>query len=207
MFGSAAAVVVLSAPAAMWNVWSLMMIAAFTVLSGFTGSNTNSRIQIQGTPLGLMLAAVLLGAAPAACLGALTIGCMQLQLRSSTHYFRNNLITFIWFPLVGGLVFHGLVAACQVDRSDLAFYAIVIPAFISALVVNFLGVAGYRCWLERSSLTQAVRDAVLPVVSAELLASLLTVGAVWISVRTGIPGMALLGLAFLVLQSLVGQLL
>lgn len=207
MLGLAVEVIVLEAPAAAWNGWSILVIAAFTTLSGLTYSESGSRIHVQGTPLGLMLAAVLLGAAPAACLGALTICLMQLRLRSRVHYLRNNLITFIWFPLVGGLVFNALIAAFDVSRSDLGFYVIVVPSFISALAVNFLGVVGYQSWLERSSLTRAMRDSLGPILWAELFASLLTMGAVWISVQTGTPGMALLGLMFLVFQSLVGELL
>jgi diguanylate cyclase (GGDEF)-like protein len=186
----------------------MLVIAAFTILSGLTYAQTGSRrINVQGTPLGLMLAAVLLGAAPAAVLGAVTVCFVQLRLRSPAHYFRNNLITFIWFPLVGGLVFHDLVTAFGVHHSDLGFYVLVVPAFMTAIAVNFLGVAGYQCWLERSPLRQAVRDTLFPVLSAELFASLLTMGAVWISVRTGALGMALLGLIFLVYQSLAGELL
>jgi diguanylate cyclase (GGDEF)-like protein len=206
-FALAIAGVTLTRPAHDWNPWSLLVIGAFTLLSGFTYSDSDSRIQIQGTPLGLILAAVLLGAAPAACLGALTVCVMQVRLRSPPHIFANNLITFIWFPLVGALIFQGLTAAFAVHRSDLGFYVIVIPAFLGALTVNFVGVAGYRCWLERGSPKQMAQEMLIPVIPAELLASLLTVGAVWIAVHTGVLGIALLGLVLLVYQNLVGELL
>ena len=207
MLGLAAAVIVVARPVATWSPGWLVVIAAFTILSGLAYTVTDSRVEVQGTPLGLMLAAILLGPAPAAGLGALTVCVLQLRLRSSTHYFRNNLVTFVWFPLIGGLIFHGLVAGLHLQHSDPGFYLAVVPAFICALAVNFLGIAGYRCWLQRSSLAQMAREALAPLVAAELLASLLTVAAVWISVKTGVFGLALLGLIFLIYQSLVGELL
>jgi diguanylate cyclase (GGDEF)-like protein len=207
MLALAVAVIAVVEPAVSWDAGSLLVITAFTLLSGFAYSDTDSAIQIQGTPLGLMLAAVLLGAAPAACLGALTVCVMQLRLRSPRHVFTNNLVTFVWFPLIGALIFHGLVALFGVQRSDLGFDVVVIPAFLGALTINFVGVAGYRCWLERGSLMRMVQEMLIPVMPAELVASLLTVGAVWISERTGAMGIALLGVVLLVYQSLVGELL
>jgi hypothetical protein len=207
MLAVAAAVVVLSAPAANWDGWAMVVIAAFTILSGLTYSETGIlRINIQGTPLGLMLAAAVLGPGPAACLGVVAVCFVQLRMRSAFHYFRNNLVTFAWFPLIGGLVFHGLIAVFHVHRSDLAYYVMVAPAFMSAIGVNFVGVAGYQCWLDRSSFVQATRETLAPVISAELFASLLTMGAVWISVKVGPLGMGLLGMMLLVFQVLVGEL-
>jgi diguanylate cyclase (GGDEF)-like protein len=204
----AVAVIVLTARSARWDGWQMLVIALFTILSGLTYSETGSlKLNVQGTPLGLMLAAVLLGAGPAAVLGVVTMGFMQLRLRGSSHYFRNNLVTFAWYPLVGGLVFHSLVALAHAGQNELGFYLAVFPAFVLALAVNFVGVAGYQCWLDRSSLVAAAREAVVPVLSAELFASLLTMGAVWIAVQTGTLGIALLGIMLLIFQSLVGELL
>ena len=204
----AASVIALTAPSAHWDVWPLLVIGAFTIVSGLTFVGTGSlKINVQGTPLGLMLAAVLLGAGPAAVLGAVTISFMQLRLRRSRRYFRNNIVTFVWYPLVGGLVFHAVVTVAHVTRSDVGFYLAVFPAFVCALAVNFVGVAGYQCWLDRASLAQKAREAVVPVLSAELFAILLTIGAVWIAVQTGTLGIALIGMMLLIFQYLVGELL
>jgi diguanylate cyclase (GGDEF)-like protein len=204
----AAFVVVQTAGAAVWNGWAMAVIGTFTVLSSLTYFKTGvGRITIQGTPLGLLLAAVLLGAAPAACFGVVAALAMQARARAEQHYLRNNLITFVWYPLIGGLVFHQLVALFHLQRTGLGFYVAVLPAFWIAIGVNFIGVAGYQCWLDRSSLLEATKQTLVPVLPAELFASLLTMGAVWISVRTGTVGMALLGLMLLIFQFLVGELL
>ncbi len=201
-------IIVLTARSAVWDGWAIAVIGTFTILSGLTYSESGTlRINIQGTPLGLMLAAAVLGAAPAACLGVVTVAVVQARMRTARHYLRNNVITFAWFPLVGGLVFHALLAAFHLHQSDLGWYAAVVPAFLSAIAVNFVGVAGYQCWLDRSSLIDAIRQTLVPVLSAEVFASLLTTAAVWIAVRTGTLGMALLGMMLLTFQVLVGQLL
>src|ERR1700685_4506102 len=188
----AGALILLTASSAHWTLLPLLVIGSFTVLRGLTYVRTGSlKINVQGTPLGLMLAAVLLGAGPGAILGAVTISFMQLRVRES-RYFRNNLVTFVWYPLVGGLVFHGVVGIAHLTRSELGFYFAVFAAFVCALAVNFVGVAGYQCWLDRSSLAQKAREAVIPVLSAELVAILLTMGAVWIAVHTGTLGIALI---------------
>jgi diguanylate cyclase (GGDEF)-like protein len=206
--GVAALTVALTAGAEHWDLWSMVVIGLFTVLSGVTYTETASlKLNVQGTPLGLMLAAVLLGAGPAAVLGVIAILCMQLRLRGSRHYFRNNIVTFAWYPLAGGLVFHAVVALAHLGRSDLGFYFAVFPAFVVALAVNFIGVGGYQCWLDRSSFGHAARASVVPVLPAELFASLLTMGAVWVAVKTGTVGIALLGMMLLIFQYLVGELL
>jgi diguanylate cyclase (GGDEF)-like protein len=206
--GLAAALIALTASSAHWTVWPLLVIGTFTVLSGVTYVETGSlKINVQGTPLGLMLAAVLLGAGPAAILGAVAICFMQLRFRRTSRYFRNNLVTFVWYPLVGGLVFHGVVAVAHLSRFELGFYLAVVPAFVCGLAVNFVGVAGYQCWLDRSSFAQKAREAVVPVLPAELVAILLTMGAACIAVQTGTLGIVLIGMMLLIFQYLVGQLL
>ena len=86
------------------------MIATFTIVSGLTYVETGStQAQGLGQLLGLMLAAVLLGGGPAALVGMLTIAFVWLRSREAPHYLRNNLVTFAWFPLAGGLFFHAAV--------------------------------------------------------------------------------------------------
>ncbi len=204
----AAIAAIATAPWANWDGWAMLVIGAFTILSGLTYFATGSlKINVQGTPLGLILAAVLLGPGPAAVLGIVTICFMQVRLGAARRYFGNNLVTFAWYPLVGGLVFHVVVNAAHLTHRELGFYLMVIPAFVIALAVNFVGVAGYQCWLDRSSLMEKAKEAVVPVLSAELFASLLTMGAVWIAVHTGTLGIALLGMMLLIFQYLIGELL
>ena len=72
--------------------------------------------------------------------------------REAGHYLRNNVVAYAWFPLLGGLFFHLTTSVAHVDSSDLNYYLLVFAAFLVALVLNFVMVVGYQCWLDRSSL-------------------------------------------------------
>ena len=64
----------LTAPAAHWNLWSLAVITVFTMVSDLTAVEAaHPASRSPGRRLGLMLAVVLLGAAPAAVIGIITI--------------------------------------------------------------------------------------------------------------------------------------
>jgi hypothetical protein len=60
-----------------------------------------------------MLAAVLLGGGSAALIGVLTISRGWLRSREDTHYLLNNLATYAWFPLLGGLFFYATARAAH----------------------------------------------------------------------------------------------
>src|SRR6185312_9219198 len=100
----------------------------------------------------------------------------------------NNVATFMWYPLVAGLFFRETVHLANIGPHALAYYLVVFPTFVIALVVNFFGVIGFRCYLDRSSLAEAARLAVLPILSAELFSALLTMGAAIVAVQAGMAG-------------------
>ena len=205
---SAAAVIALTAGSDRWSPWPLAVVATFTIVSGLTYVETgSSRLKVSGTLLGLMLAAVLLGGGPAALVGMLTIAFVWLRSREAPHYLRNNFITFTWFPLAGGLFFHGAVNLLHIGSGALGYYLLVFPAFVLALGLNFVGVAGYQCYLDGSSLAQKAREALAPVLAAELFSALLTMAAVYLAVQLGTIGLAMLGVMFGIFQYLVGELL
>jgi diguanylate cyclase (GGDEF)-like protein len=205
---SAAGVAVVTARFASWRIGPLLVIATFTIVSGLTYVETGStKLKVSGSFLGLMLAAVLLGGGPAALIGAVTIGFVWLRSREAPHYFRNNLVTYTWFPLVGGLVFYALIRLTGTGPRAVEYYLAVFVAFVVALAVNFLGVAGYQCYLDGSSLAQKAREALVPVLAAELFSALLTMAAVYMAVHMGTVGIVLLALMLVVFQYLVGELL
>jgi diguanylate cyclase (GGDEF)-like protein len=186
-----------------WDVAMLLVIAGFAIISDLTSVETGStKLKVSGSFLGIMLAAVVLGGSPAAFAGVLTIAGA-----SRGTYFRNNLVTYAWFPLIGGLFFHAPAQLAQLGPRDIGYYLLVFAAFVLALVLNFVGVAGYQCYLERSSLLEKAREALAPLLGAELFSALLTMAAVYVSVTLGTVGVALFGLVLVIFQYLVGQLL
>jgi diguanylate cyclase (GGDEF)-like protein len=75
------------------------------------------------------------------------------------------------------------------------------------LVVNFFGVFLNTCYLERSSLADKARVAVIPIMPAELFSALLTMAVAYVAVTAGTVGIVVAVLALLIFQYLVGELL
>jgi diguanylate cyclase (GGDEF)-like protein len=191
-----------------WRIGLLVVLLAFTITSAVADIRTAVRtVTISGVPIGLITAIVLLGPGPAALIGAVTMIAFWTQRRTAWYVLMNNVTTFMWYPLVAGLFFRETVHLANIGPHALAYYLVVFPTFVIALVVNFFGVIGFRCYLDRSSLAEAARLAVLPIMSAELFSALLTMGAAYVAVQAGMAGVVLIGLAVLVFQYLIGELL
>jgi diguanylate cyclase (GGDEF)-like protein len=204
----AGAVIGLTTGSDRWSPWPLAVVATFTIVSGLTYVETGStRLKVSGTALGLMLAGVLLGGGPAAVVGMLTIAFVWLRSREAPHYFRNSFVTFAWAALAGGLFFHVAARVMHLGPDAIGYYLLVFPAFVLSLGVNFLGIAGYQCYLDGSSIAEKAREALVPLLAGELFSALLTMAAVYLAVQLGTIGLALLGLMVIIFQYLVSELL
>ena len=191
-----------------WPIGPLVVLLAFTTVSAVTDIATGvSKLHVSGVPIGLTTALVLLGPGPAALLGVVTMLALWLRTRCTWHSGLNNVTTFMLFPLVAGLFFHETVRLAGLGPHAMAYYLVVFPTFIVALVVNFFGVVGFRCYLERSSIAYAARMAVMPIMAAELFSALLTMGAGYVAIQAGTAGLVLVVLVLLIFQYLVGELL
>jgi diguanylate cyclase (GGDEF)-like protein len=203
----AAWVIVLSSGTEHWRIGSLITIAVFALASELTSVQTAGRMYVSGSFLGIVLAAVTLGGGPAALLGALTISVGWLRSRESAVLFRNNLVNYTWFPLITGLTFHVWVTAAGVGPRMLTFYLFVFAAFLFGLALNFCGIAAYISYVHRTSMIEKAKEALVPLFSAELFSALLTIAAVFVSVRLGTVGLILFALVLIIFQYLVGALL
>jgi diguanylate cyclase (GGDEF)-like protein len=191
-----------------WDLGALLLLVAFTIISDLTSVDTGSTmIKVSGSFLGIMLAAVVLGGGPAAIAGVLTIAVGWFRSREDAHYLRNNVVTYACFPLLGGLFFRATTELAHVGSDDLGYYLLVFATFLVALVLNFIGVAGYQCYLDGTSLLRKSRDVVMPVLGAELFSALLTMAAVYVWAQLGTVGLALFALVLVIFQYLVGELL
>jgi diguanylate cyclase (GGDEF)-like protein len=205
----AAILAVLTTGSANWDLSSLLVIAAFTTVSGlaYVEVGSSSRLTISGTMLGLVLASAFLGGGPAALIGVVVTCVRWTRSREPFHGFLDNLVTFTWFPLIAGLLFRSAVTALEFGHHDIGYYVLIFPTFFVALLLNFVGVVGFQCYLDRMSLWRQARDLVPPVLAAEMLSALLTMAAVYLTWQTGTLGLALLGLILVTYQYLVGELL
>jgi diguanylate cyclase (GGDEF)-like protein len=200
--------IVLTASSDRWQLGPFAVIAILTVISDLTSVEAGTaKLKLSGSFLGIMLAAVLLGGGPAAVVGVLSIAIGWFRWREAPHYLRNNLASFMWFPLIASAFFHGGVRLADVGPHAVAYYLLVFAAFVVAMALNFLLVAGYQCYLDGASLIHKTRETLAPILAAELFSALLTLIAVYVAVRLGTIGIALFGLVLVVFQYLVGQLL
>ena len=202
----AAALISVTAGSSDWSPAYLAVIAVMTVISELTSVEISSDVTLSGSFLGIILAAVLLGGAPAAVIGVLTSAVMWLRWRMKFHVLLSNVATYAWFPLLGGLFFH-TVHGAHAGHDTVGFYLLVFATFVLALALNFVAVAGYQCHLHGSSLIQKAREALVPMLSAELFSALLTMVAVYVAEQLGVKGLVLFALVLVIFQHLVGQLL
>ncbi len=193
-----------------WNDWSLLplaAIAAFAIGSDLMSFQDASKLKCSGMALGVVLAAALYGPAPAALIGMLTVAVGWFKWREAPHYFRNNLVTFAWFPLASGLFFGAAIRLGHIGSGEAAYYFLILPAFAITLVVDHVGVVGYQCYLDRSRFIPKLREVLAPVLSAELFSAVLTAIALYFMVQTGAIGVVVLLVTLAIFQYLVGELL
>jgi putative nucleotidyltransferase with HDIG domain len=202
-----AAAAIWRAPLADWNMALFSILLGFSIFSDLTSASTGRKIRISGSFLALVLSMVFLGGTPAALIGVLTIGFGWLRWREETHYFVNNLLTYAAFPLIGGLVFHEVLASTGLGQGDPGFYGLVFGIFLLALAINFTMIAIYACYLERTSFVAKVRTALVPLLPSELAAALMAVGVAYLYHAAGLAAIGLFGLVLVTFQYLLGALI
>jgi putative nucleotidyltransferase with HDIG domain len=199
--------VLADAPSSNWDLGLFGILLGFSIFSDLTATDTGEGIMISGSFLALVLSMVFLGGAPAAVIGLLTMIVGWLRWRQDTHYFVHNLFNYSLFPLVGGVVFHAVVANAGLTDADAGFYALVFGIFLLSLAINFFLLAlDARVKKGRSILGQ-VRSALIPLLPSELMAALMAVGVAFLYSQVGIAGVALFGIVLITFQYLLGALL
>ena len=194
-----------------WSDWDLPLLATLTALSIISDliaiETRVSRVSVSASLMTIVIGAVLLGGAPAALMGVVTILAGWVKHRYSRNDLLINLVTYAWFPLVAGFVYHAVADAAGIAIGDLGFYFLVVGVFMVALAVDFILVAGYSTYVERSRFITKVQRGLLPVLPSELAASMLALGFAAVYVQAGTAAVALLSVIILVFQYVVGALL
>ena len=227
LIAAGVALAVVTAHSANWWLPALALLVALSAGSDLTAASLPSGIiTISGSFLGIMLAAVLLGGTPAAIVGLMTICIGWLRWREKGRDFRQNLVIFVWFPLLSGLLFswltdphgagflhyvvqsHPLHAHLHQYKLDkgVTYYLLVFATFVFALVLNFSMVAAYQCLMRPQSFFRKLTE-FKPIMAAELSSATLTLMAVYLTVALKIWGLVLFALVLVIFQYLVGELL
>jgi putative nucleotidyltransferase with HDIG domain len=195
-----------NAPRCDWDVGFFAVLLAFSVFSDLTAVSTESKLKISGSFLALVIAMVFLGGTPAALIGVATILTGWLRWRDDWHYLLNNVLTYAFFPLLGGIVFHEGVAALGLTPAESWFYLCVFGLFQLALAINFVMIASYGCYVERSSFSTKLK-VLPPVLPSEFASAMLAVAVAYIYYEIGLASIALFGVVLVTFQYLLGQLL
>ena len=200
------AVGIWDAPKSDWDLAFFAVLLAFSVFSDLTAVSTESKVKISGSFLALVIAMVFLGGTPAALIGVATILTGWLRWRDEWHYLLNNVLTYAFFPLVGGIAFHEGVVAAGLTPAEPWFYVCVFGLFQLALAINFVMIASYGCYVERSSFSTKLR-VLPPVLPSEFASAMLAVAVAYIYYEIGLASIALFGVVLVTFQYLLGQLL
>jgi diguanylate cyclase (GGDEF)-like protein len=209
LFAAAVVVAVLTANTTNWNLAELLILIALAVTSELTATllpSGKSVMYISGSGLGITLAAVVLGGSAGAIVGVLTIAMTWYRWREPGHVFRNNLVTFAWFPLLSGLMFHALINATGQTYKDASYYLLVLATFAVSMTLNFTMIGAYECVIKRIPVRTKVAQ-FQPIITAELFSAVLTLVAVYLAKDLHVIGVAMLSVVLVVFQRLVGELL
>src|SRR4051812_8898405 len=163
--------------------------------------------RISGAFLALVLAMALLGPAPAAAIGVISVLVDQLRARNPLPRLITNLATWATFPLVGGLLIAWAVDGWNINEEDVAFYLLIFGAFLIANLLNFLGIAGDYAFHTRGSLAREFRTIFLPVLPSELVSAVLCVLVAYVYVENGFWALSLLAVVLVTFQYLLRELL
>jgi putative nucleotidyltransferase with HDIG domain len=204
----AAALTAALVPSADWDLPLFAMLLALGVISDIAAIDVAShKIKVSGSFLAIVAAAVFLGPALAAVIGVLTIVAGWVHHRYAGHILLINVVTYAWFPLAAGGLFHLSVNGLDLGTGDSVFYLLVFGLFVLALAIDFALIAGYFAYQERSSFKTKVQRSLVPVLPSELASALLTVGIAYAYAMIGITAIAMFGIVLGVFQYLLGALL
>jgi putative nucleotidyltransferase with HDIG domain len=194
-----------------WSNWDLPLLATLTglsIISDLIAIETRvTRTLVSASLMTLVIAAVILGGTAAGLMGVVTILAGWVKHRYEADYLLINVVTYAWFPLVAGIAYHSIADANAIEMGDLSFYLLVVGIFLLALAIDFVLIAGYSCYVERSSFVNKIQRGLLPVLPSELAAAMLALGFAAAYVQAGTAAIALLSVIILVFQYVVGALL
>ena len=204
----AAVVSVLTSPGANWDLLTLALLLVFAVASDLMAASIrSSKLKVSGSFLAIVVAMVLLGGAPAAVVGVLTITAGWVKWREKPHYLLANLASYASFPLACGLLFGLIRDHYGLDSGDTGFPALVFATFVLALTMNFLMAALYTRHMDGSPVLQTARRALVPLLISDLVAALMAVGVSEVTLNWGAGALALFGVLLLAFQHLLAALL
>jgi putative nucleotidyltransferase with HDIG domain len=205
LLAAALAAIALTSRAADWHPVELVgLLAAVAIISDALAIEVRG-LRLSASFVALVLAMVLLGPAPAAVIGVLTICVDATRSKTPTPLLMGNLTTYAVFPLVGGLLLRA--AGPFRDHGAVEFGLLVFGVFTVTNLLNFAMIAGTRRIAIGHSVRAQVRLGLLPLLPSEAAAGALAVAVALTYQAVGLPALIALVLVLFLFQVLTRELL
>jgi putative nucleotidyltransferase with HDIG domain len=199
----AVAVAALTSTAADWDPPALAVLLLGLALATDWFAVSHGGQRISGSFLALVLAAALLGPAPATAIGIAAVLFDQVRAHNRLPLLIANLAAFATFPLVGGLI----IDAANVAPESTTFPLLVFATFAVTVLLNFLMIGGHHAFETRTPLIDGFRRIFMPVLPSEILSAVLCALVATFYARTGVAAIALMLFVLLTFQYLLRELL
>jgi putative nucleotidyltransferase with HDIG domain len=205
---AAIAVAIWRAPNGDWDIPVLLVLLSLSITADLSAfDSVASRIKVSASFLAVVVAAVILGSAPGALIGAATMVASWIRFRWPVHDLLINTIAYTWAPLAAGIGMHAGADAIGATPDEALYYLLVFGAFCAAIVVDFTAIASFSSYLEGGRFSTKLRRILIPILPSELVSAMLVVGFTLMYFEAGLAAIALLGVALVVFQYLSGALL
>jgi putative nucleotidyltransferase with HDIG domain len=208
VLAASAAGALAAADSANWDLATGALLLVFAVVSEQMAVLVNSlRVRVSGSFLAIVVAMVLLGGAPAAAIGVLAVLAGSVKDREKPWVILPNVAIYAAFPLACGLAFQWTQDALDLQPHDVAFVGVVLALFAISLGINFILVAGYGRITAGRSIRQTARQALVPLLTTDLIAAVMAVGVSEVALTYGTWALALFAGVLLAFQHLLAALL
>jgi putative nucleotidyltransferase with HDIG domain len=208
VLAASAAGALAAADSANWDLATGALLLVFAVVSEQMAVLVNSlRVRVSGSFLAIVVAMVLLGGAPAAAIGVLAVLAGSVKDREKPWVILPNVAIYAAFPLACGLAFQWTHDALDLQPHDVAFVGVVLALFAISLGINFILVAGYGRITAGRSIRQTARQALVPLLTTDLIAAVMAVGVSEVALTYGTWALALFAGVLLAFQHLLAALL
>jgi putative nucleotidyltransferase with HDIG domain len=202
---AAVAVAALSSSATDWdNPEVLVLLALFAVVADRFEAHSTTDTRVVGSLPAFVLAAVLVGPAPAVALG---LAATLVQKHSRPMYLLGDLAGYAIFPLLTALAFRAVEDGLHVGGHSAAWMLLVAAAFLLGWLLNFTFVAVFMRVVAGHSVVGEFRATYIPLLSSQAAHAVLTAALGWLYVRFGFAALVFAGFVLATYQKLQRDLL
>src|SRR5262245_37832953 len=173
-----------------WQPPALAIALIATMIIADAATFTARRIRISAGLMVQTTIMALLGAGPAVAAGMASTLVEARINRCDRYTTVNNFAVFSVLGLVGGLMFEALRNVLGLERSDVAYAALVVPAYIVLSALNLLLMVADHPAIAPGSRLRVVRESAAPALPLELTNAVLTAVAVLVWAEAGIVAAA-----------------